>query len=382
MTASDPAPSATTARCRTAPEDRLAREVAAEVVRERAGGGVALRGVLGQALERDGLQVDRQARDHAARVRRLVVDHPGQQLRQRRVRERGAAGQQLVQHGPEAVDVGAAVDGAEVAARLLGRDVLRRAEHGARAGEPGIHGGLARQPEVHDDGEPAAVLGELDQHVGGRDVAVHDAEPVGFLDRLRHVSHHGDLLVERHPRGGRAQRLTGDELERDVRPAVDLADLVDAADMGVIDAGLCARLAREPDRQARVGPQDELDGDDPAEPAIAGLVDRAHAAVTEQVEQLVAIPAGDRRLARERCCRHGALVGHRVDPFDLGPVDLRLRAHRRERYQSDSSAARVTPVSALCHPAADLTHRRDCARAMAAAMHCTRQRRLDGVGKE
>ena len=87
---------------------------------------------------------------------------------------------------------------------------------------------------------------------------MHDAEPVRLVDRDGDVAHHGDLRVERQARGRLVQWLAGDELERDVGAAGDLADLVDAADVGVVDAGLRARLAQEPQRQVRIAPRRNL----------------------------------------------------------------------------------------------------------------------------
>ncbi|HEX7839802.1 MAG TPA: hypothetical protein VF469_20140 [Kofleriaceae bacterium] len=61
-----------------AAEDRLAVEVAAEIVGERARRWVTLRRVLGQALERDGLEIDGKARHQPAQRRRIVMDRLGQ----------------------------------------------------------------------------------------------------------------------------------------------------------------------------------------------------------------------------------------------------------------------------------------------------------------
>jgi hypothetical protein len=58
----------------------------------------------------------------------------------------------------------------------------------------------------------------------------------------------------------------------------------------VIDSRLRPRLAYEPERHVRIGALDQLDRDRAIEPAIARLVHDAHAALAEQLAELVAIP--------------------------------------------------------------------------------------------
>ena len=131
---------------------------------------------------------------------------------------------------------------------------------------------------------------------------MHDVVVVDVVDCHRDVAQHGDPLLERHPRGGLVQPLAIDELQREIRLALDVIDLVHAADVGVVETRQDLGLAAQPHRQVGIGAVDELDRDEPAEVAIARLVHHAHAALAEQLEQLVAIPAGDRRTGR-RCRR-------------------------------------------------------------------------------
>ena len=222
------------------------------------------------------------------------MEHPRQRDRQRRRWKWHAPGQQLVQRRAQAVDVGARIDRTHVAARLLGRHVRRRAQRHPGFGDPDLDGGLARQSEVHDDRHPAPVVGVLDQHVAGLEVAMHNTEPVSLVHRQRDVADHRNLVVERHLGRRLVQRLAVDELQRDVRPALDLADLVHPADAGMVDAGLGARLAQEPHCEVGIGAENELDRDRAAEAAVARPVHRTHAALAEQVEQLVAVPADHR----------------------------------------------------------------------------------------
>jgi uncharacterized membrane protein len=50
-----------------------------------------------------------------------------------------------------------------------------------------------------------------------------------------------------------------------------------------VDAGLRARFAQKPDRQVRIGTEDELDSDGAVEAAVTRLVDLAHAALAESL---------------------------------------------------------------------------------------------------
>ena len=97
--------------------------------------------------------------------------------------ERDVAGQHLVEDDPERVDVGARVGA--LPHRLLGRDVVGRAEHAPGGGDARLLE-LAGDPEVGDLGPPVGV----DQDVLRLDVAVDhaarvgDGEAAGDLDRV------------------------------------------------------------------------------------------------------------------------------------------------------------------------------------------------------
>ena len=67
-------------------------------------------------------------------------------------------------------------------------------------------------------------------------------------------------------------------------------DFVDGDDVGMLQRGRGDRLGAEPLHRfrRRVRPeQQQLEGDDPIEALLAGLVDHAHAAVPDLLQQLV-----------------------------------------------------------------------------------------------
>ena len=149
-------------------------------------------------------------------------------------------GEQLVEHDPDRVEVGARVD--RVALRLLGREVLRGAHDRAGLGHVGRAG--ARDPEVGDLGAPLVV----DDHVVRLDVAVHDPAPVGEARGLEDLDHE----VDRERRLERAvvahdllEVAALQELHRDVVGAVPLAAVEDLHDVGVLQPGGAGRLAAE-----------------------------------------------------------------------------------------------------------------------------------------
>ena len=103
-------------------------------------------------------------------------------------------GEHLVGDHAQRKDVAAGVDGH--APRLLGRDVGRCADDGARAGNLA----LVEQPSHAKIGEYCPAI-PREQDVRRLDVAVHDAEAVGI------VQGRGDLIDDAH-RLGHRQRLS------------------------------------------------------------------------------------------------------------------------------------------------------------------------------
>ena len=91
------------------------------------GGLIAVLGVLGQRLEHDGVEVGGDAVVALRRRHRVFPDMLVGDRHRRVADERRFAREHFVEHAAQRVDVGAGVDG--VAAGLLGRKILRGADH-------------------------------------------------------------------------------------------------------------------------------------------------------------------------------------------------------------------------------------------------------------
>ena len=224
----------------------------------------------------------------------------------------GTPDQQFVQQAAGGVDVAAVVDG--LAAGLLGREVLRRADHGCglrhRRRGVGDGAGDAEVHHLHD-----APGGEHD--VGGLDVAVHDAGLVavaeGFehaLGELQGLGRH-DLAsgAEQFAQGVALDELHHDEGHHHAGVGVGLfAGVVDGDDVGVVQA--CGRLGLPPETglEGRVGREVDaqlLDGHVAAQSKVTRTAHFGHAATADHRAQLVATPEKPR------------LFGHPQFPFRL-----------------------------------------------------------------
>ena len=132
--------------------DRLAGPEPAEVLGQLQGAGVALPGLLREALQTDRLQVGGNPGLQPAGRHRLLVQHLHDRLHRRDALERRAAGQQLVEDRAQGVDVRGRADRLALAPGLLGRHVVGRPEdltglRLARLAEP------LGEPEVGDLGD-------------------------------------------------------------------------------------------------------------------------------------------------------------------------------------------------------------------------------------
>ena len=227
-------------------------------------------GILFHAAKHRGLQRRGHGRELARAGRRgcqvQVLDLLGAGAR-----ERIAAGQHVEHQHAQRVDVRALVDG--VAADLLGRHGVRRAQPGALGGQTG-HGrvgldqlGDAEVQQTHDRG-PRRLAGRMpDRDVAGLQIAVNHARGVSGrqrrADRLQDLHH----LDGRQTSSALQQALEGpgrDQLHDDVgSPIGQAARIEDRDDVGVVDQAHHLRLALETDeghRRGRLLSQQHLDG--------------------------------------------------------------------------------------------------------------------------
>src|SRR4029077_1011788 len=130
------------------------------------------------------------------------------------------------------------------------------------------------------------------EYVCGFNVAVNDSprvcrvESVGNLDGKRKQHSHlkwtvGNPVLERAP----IQKLHGDK-----GPPILLAKVVNRADIGVIERGWGRGRALETGERLRVAGyflRQKLEGDKPSQACILGLVDYAHAAAAQLLDNAV-----------------------------------------------------------------------------------------------
>jgi hypothetical protein len=210
--------------------------------------------------------------------------------------ERRCAGQGLVEHQAERVDVAARVDLGR--AELLGRHVARGAQERAGLRDP-VAAALRRQlgdPEVEDLGaQSAGDLGVGDQEdIVGLEIAVQDAGGVGgshcagdLADHAQRVGH-GQRTVALEP-GRQVGAL--EQLHDQVGGAVlGVAEIEDLDDAGVVDRRRRAGLVEEPIDDAVVVRDvgvEQLDRGAPAEQRVLAEVDRPHTAGPDRGEDAI-----------------------------------------------------------------------------------------------
>jgi hypothetical protein len=157
-----------------------------------------------------------------------------------------------------------------------------------------------RESEVQNLG--AAAGG--DEDVGRLDVAVDDARGVSRIQSVEYF--HGDgaqrLHIERTIADALLQRRSVQKLHGDEGAPVLLADVVDRADVRVVQRGGGARVAPEARPRARIRGElggQELERDKPLEPRVLRPVDNSHPAAAE--------------------LSHDAIVGHGPTDQVIGP---------------------------------------------------------------
>jgi hypothetical protein len=212
---------------------------------------------------------------------RRRLREPRRELLLRRIAgERRHAGNRLVQHAGQRVDVASPVERA--VAGLLGAHVRRRAGDRALLGDL-----LARAVDRARDAEVGhhrVTAGE--ENVLRLDVAVHDPSLVRVGQRAGDLAPDAHRFFDREPvvrRQPLPQRLTLDEGHDVVQLVRHLAGIVDRQDVRMLQAGRELDLAQEALRADRVRQlrMEHLDGDEPLVPLVAREVHRGRATATD-----------------------------------------------------------------------------------------------------
>ena len=229
----------------------LGRDAAGCCVRDRLGAegtrGLArvsseLRLTLEQAVdELDG--VVRRSRSGGGERRRGLVRPPEPGREAVLALEGHAAREQPEHDAAERVEIGRRAG--HRAGGLLGRPVLGRS--GEHAGDRRASGRPRepRETEIRDDDASGPAL---DEHVGRCQVAVDDSAPVRVRERRRDRAavRPGLVPVERPPRDQRLEWDAFDELQDEHRLSLVLEHVVEADDVGMLEARERGRLALEP----------------------------------------------------------------------------------------------------------------------------------------
>ena len=239
----------------------------------------------------------KQIRDHGRQLRRGLRSCPQPErrrtpvllLEQRRHRGpfmRRAAGDQLVEHDAEGIEIRPRAHGV-VAEELLRRHVVRRTGEAHGLGRCRQRIDDVRDPEVGDLRH--AIVAE--ENVAGLQIAVHDAlrmrcrEPrEDLIHRAEQHGPAGPLVGPRVEIGALHQLHDEKDRTAHVGPHVE-----ESHDVPVLELRDDGRLSQQHAPRAAVDAlRDRLDGHAPSGAALDGLVDAAHPALPEQAKDLVA----------------------------------------------------------------------------------------------
>ena len=137
---------------------------------------------------------------------------------------------------------------------------------------------------------------------------MHDPREVGDGERPRHLGAHVRQLLDADgPAGPGRERSSLDELHGQKTAVIEIADLIDRDDVGMVEGGGGASFLLETAHRvgvARESGLQQLDGDFASQPGIVREVDLAHAATADERHDVIGPDA-----AAQRPARLGVLLG-------------------------------------------------------------------------
>ena len=256
--------------------------------------------------------------------------------------ERPDAGHHLVEKQPATVDVGALVEVAP-ALDLLWREVHRSADHESRLREPmfafGVRLPIEGRAKVEQLDEPSVVAERNEQDVARLQVTVQKLLLVGGREPARHLvdDPRAETEIERRfSADARGERLAGEQAHDEIgAPVGEPPEIVDRADVGVVERPCDARFALQPPGRVRGADQlgqERLHGDGSPKAEVVGLEHlRRSAGAKERCQTVAAVEeqtnaralVGDAVHAEEGVQRAGA---SERGSFTCAPVRRRRKA--------------------------------------------------------
>ncbi len=131
-----------------------------------------------------------------------------------------------------------------------------------------------------------------DKEIGGLDVAVHDSGGVRRIERICNLDPEPQHLVNFHrpPADPVLQGHSLEKLHRDEGVAILFANIVDGADVGMIECGGSLGLPSKSRQRLCISGhfvRQKLERDETVQPRVFGFVDHAHAAAAQFFENPV-----------------------------------------------------------------------------------------------
>ena len=225
--------------------------------------------------------------------RRPALEHVDERREWRRAGEWQALGRHLVEHDAEREEIASRIE--RILTNAFGRHVVRGTQRPAGDGRSVER----RRREIGEADAPGQseiehlhVAGPADEDVARLDVPVDDAARVrgGERSRDRRADVDDPRRVERLPKHEPLQIHPVEQFHHDERTLSVLANLEDRADVRMLQLRDDLRLAPEPTHGVRISGgfvRQQFDGDVPWPCQVLGLVDHAHAAAPDGLDQPV-----------------------------------------------------------------------------------------------